>query len=63
MGYTAEVEKHKKHQEKRHHVYMLENERVRLNDTVGKNQYLKEEIDILRKEICFAKDSIAKMTK
>jgi coiled-coil domain-containing protein 63/114 len=42
---------------------MLDNERVRLNDTVGKNHYLKDEINIMRKEICFAKDSIAKMTR
>jgi hypothetical protein len=42
---------------------MLENERVRLNDTIGKNSYLKVEIDIMRKEIVFAKDSIEKMSK
>jgi hypothetical protein len=40
---------------------VLENERVRLNDTIGRNKYLKVEIDIMRKEIVFAKDSIKKM--
>jgi hypothetical protein len=49
--------------ERRHHIHMLENERVMLNDTVGKNKYLKDEIDIMRKEIVFAGESIAKMTK
>ena len=44
-------------------MHMLENERVRLNDTIGKNSYLKVEIDIMRKEIVFAKDSIEKMSK
>jgi hypothetical protein len=63
VGYTAELEKHKKEMDRRHHMHMLENERVRLNDTIGKNKYLKDEIDIMRKEICFAKDSIAKMSK
>jgi hypothetical protein len=29
----------------------LANEKVRLNDTVGRNQYLKTEINIMRKEI------------
>jgi hypothetical protein len=32
-----------------------------LNDTVGENNYLKVEIDIMRKEILFAKDSIKVM--
>jgi hypothetical protein len=34
---------------------------VRLNDTIGENNYLKVEIDIMRKEIGFAKDSIREM--
>ena len=42
---------------------MLENERVMLNETVGRNKYLKDEIDIMRKEIVFAKESTDKMTK
>ena len=63
VGYTAELEKHRKEMDRRHHMHMLENERVRLNDTIGKNSYLKVEIDIMRKEIVFAKDSIEKMSK
>ena len=38
--------------------HRLANERVRLNDTIGKNKILKENIDIMRKEISFAKASI-----
>ena len=38
--------------------HRLQNEEVRLNNTVGENTYLKVEIDIMRKEILFAKDSI-----
>ena len=34
---------------------------MRLNDTIGENNYLKVEIDIMRKEIIFAKDSIKAM--
>lgn len=34
---------------------------MRLNDTIGENNYLKVEIDIMRKEIIFAKDSINAM--
>ena len=32
---------------------MLANEKVKLNDTVGRNQYLKTEINIMRKEILY----------
>ena len=63
VGYTAELDKHKKEMDRRHHIHMLTNERVMLNDTIGKNKYLKDEIDIMRKEIVFAKDSIDKMSK
>lgn len=42
---------------------MLANAKVRLNDTVGRNQYLKTEINIMRKEILFAQDSIVQMKK
>jgi len=41
--------------------HQLQNEKVRLNDTIGENNYLKVEIDIMRKEILFAKDSIRVM--
>lgn len=34
-----------------HYHHMLANEKVRLNDTIGRNNYLKTEIDIMRKEI------------
>ncbi len=34
-----------------------------MNDTVGRNQYLKTEINIMRKEILFAQDSIVKMQR
>lgn len=34
---------------------------MRLNDTIGENNYLKVEIDIMRKEILFAKDCIHDM--
>lgn len=57
----SEQENHKRDVERRHLQHVLENERVRLNDTIGRNKYLKVEIDIMRKEIVFAKDSIKKM--
>ncbi len=34
-----------------HQLHMLANEKVRLNDTIGRNNHLKNEINILRKEI------------
>ena len=48
---------------RRHVNHLLANERVHLNDTIGRNKYVKAEIDIMRKEILFAKDSIIKMQK
>jgi hypothetical protein len=39
----------------------LANEKVRLNDTIGKNNHLKSEINIMRQEIQFAKGGIANM--
>jgi hypothetical protein len=39
-------------------LHLLANEKVRLNDTLGRNHYLKTEINIMRKEILFAQDSI-----
>jgi len=41
--------------------HQLQNEKVRLNDTIGENNLLKVDIDIMRKEIQFAKDSIRDM--
>ncbi len=46
---------------KNHYLHMLAVEKLRLNDTVGRNHYLKSEINILRKEILFAKDQIRKL--
>jgi hypothetical protein len=47
----SEQENHKREVDRRHLQHVLENERVRLNDTIGRNKYLKVEIDIMRKEI------------
>ena len=47
----SEEESHQKEVNKRHILHVLANEKVRLNDTVGKNRDLKNEIDIMRKEI------------
>lgn len=41
-----------------HHI---QNEEVRLNNTIGDNNMLKVQIDIMRKEILFAKDGIRAM--
>ena len=41
-----------------HHI---QNEEVRLNNTIGDNNKLKVEIDIMRKETLFAKDGIRVM--
>jgi len=41
--------------------HQLQNEKVRLNDTIGENNFRKVEIDIMRKEILFAKTSIKDM--
>lgn len=46
-----EEENHQKEVQRRHILHVLANEKVRLNDTIGKNRKLKEEIDIMRKEI------------
>ena len=59
----SEEENHKKEVSRRHTIHVLANEKVRLNDTIGRNRYLKEEIDISRKEIVFAVDSIRNMKK
>jgi len=57
----SEEENHQKEVERRHILHVLANEKVRLNDTVGQNRNLKDEIDVMRKEIVFAKDSISTM--
>ena len=50
----SEEEYHQVVVQKRHYLHILANEKVRLNDTVGRNNHLKNEINILRKEILFA---------
>jgi hypothetical protein len=47
----SESENHKKEVERKHLMHLLENDRVRLNNTYGQNRYLKIDIDIMRKEI------------
>lgn len=47
----SEAENHKKEVLRRHIRHVLDHEKVRLNDTIGKNNHLKVEIDIARKEI------------
>ena len=54
-------ERRKKERIRKNVMHVLANEKVRLNDTIGTNRKLKEEINIMRKEIVFAKDSIKKM--
>ena len=46
---------------KKHYLAVCANEKVRLNDTIGRNNGLKTEINIMRKEILFAQDSIRAM--
>jgi coiled-coil domain-containing protein 63/114 len=57
----SEEDFHQQEVSRRHVLHLLANEKVRLNDTVGRNQYLKCEINIMRKEILFAQDSIVQM--
>ena len=47
----SEEDFHQQEVQRRHFLHMLANEKVRLNDTVGRNHHLKNEINILRKEI------------
>ena len=47
----SKEEEHKKEVEKAHVLHMLANQKVLLNNTIGKNRKLKHEIDIARKEI------------
>lgn len=42
---------HQQEVQRRHYLHMLVNEKVRLNDTIGRNHHLKTEINIMRKEI------------
>lgn len=51
----SEEEYHQEQVQKGHIIHELANEKVRLNDTIGKNNHLKNEIQIMRKEIMFAK--------
>lgn len=57
----SEEDNRRKEVARRHVLHVLANEKVRLNDTIGKNRTLKVDIDIMRKEIVFARDSIEKM--
>mmetsp|Transcript_34684 Transcript_34684/g.33871 ORF Transcript_34684/g.33871 Transcript_34684/m.33871 type:complete len:135 (+) Transcript_34684:23-427(+) len=59
----SEEQYHQQEVTRLHYRHMLANEKVRLNDTVGRNHHLKNEINIMRKEILFAKDSINKMQR
>jgi hypothetical protein len=43
--------------------HKLRNRKVQLNDTIGENFHLKTNINIMRKEINFAKDAISSMTE
>ena len=47
----SEEDFHMQEVQRRHYLHMLANEKVRLNDTVGRNNHLKVEINIMRKEI------------
>jgi hypothetical protein len=47
----SEEDFHQQEVVRRHYLHMLANEKVRLNDTVGRNNHLKNEINIMRKEI------------
>ncbi len=42
--------------------HKLRKRKVQLNDTIGENFHLKTHINIMRKEINFAKDAISSMT-
>jgi hypothetical protein len=44
-------EEHMKEVNRLHWIHILGNEKVRLNDTIGGNQNLKNQIDIMRNEI------------
>ena len=57
----SEEDFHQQEVNRKHVLHQLANEKVRLNDTVGRNQYMKSEINIMRKEILFAQDSIIQM--
>lgn len=46
---------HMQEVQRRHYLHMLANEKVRLNDTIGRNNHLKNEINIMRKEILYLK--------
>ena len=56
-----EQDEHRKKVKLRSLHHQLANEKVRLNDTIGENNELKVEINIMRKEILFAKSSIKAM--
>ena len=47
----SKEEDHQKEVQKKHVLHVLANEKVRLNNTIGNNHHLKEQIDVMRKEI------------
>ena len=59
----SKEEEHLKEVNRLHSHALLENEQVRLNDTIGDNAKLKVQIDVMRKEIVFALETIKKMNE
>ena len=59
----SKEEEHLKEVGRLHSHALLENEKVRLNDTIGDNAGLKVQIDVMRKEIVFALETIQKMNE
>ena len=55
------MKEHKKNVQLKSLHHQLQNQKVRLNDTIGANNFLKVEIDIMRQQIQFAKQSIKEM--
>jgi len=47
----SKEEDHQREVNRAHHIHVLANEKVRLNDTIGDNNQLKSSINIMRKEI------------
>jgi hypothetical protein len=47
----SKEKQHLREVEKKHVLHVLANQKVRLNDTIGENNILKDKIDIMRKEI------------
>lgn len=58
---TDTQKEHREEVHRKHLHHQIGNELVRLNDTIGENNLMKVNIDIMRKEIIFAKESIKDM--